>query len=183
MNDIVQTTFNKYTEYPNASYNLISYLMSNNDMIFKLLRYADPQAWNKPNLTMEEKANLIYSGEADMSQFRIFQDCAIDDSWLQEACQIRIYPAILQPTTYIYGKVVMAFEVYAHAKVNHLSNHAIRTDVVIQQLIQTLNGADVGEGIGRLFFDLKGSSQCGVKVIGSLPYKGKLLTMVNYSLG
>jgi len=45
----------------------------------------------------------------------------------------------------------MAFEVYSHYKINHLSNYTTRIDTIIQQLIYEFNGFNLESG--RLEFD------------------------------
>lgn len=182
MVDTTQLEYNTFAEYPNIPYNITKYLISNNQMIFKLLKYADADAWKKADLTTSEKTALIYNGAADMTNSRIFYDNNLDDSWTLEACILRISPIELLPSNYVWGDVSVGLEVYCHAKVNHLSNYTIRVDTMIQQLLLTLNGADI-PNVGRLFFDRRASSRCRAGIIGNLPYKGKVLILVNHSLG
>jgi len=180
--DSIQAEYNSFLKFPDIPYNVTSYLINNNEMIFKLLKYADADAWSKSNLTLAEKRALIYKGSADMSDYRIFFDNSIDDTWMVEACMLRISPIELLPSNYVCGHVSVGLEVYCHSKVNHLSNYTVRVDTMIQQLLQTLNGADITD-VGRLFFDKRASARCKVGIIGTLPYKGKALILVNHSLG
>jgi hypothetical protein len=174
-----QEVYNKFTALPDLSYNCVKYLMDNDQTVWKLLKYSSPDAWDQPDLTISEKGSLIYDGSEDTTNFRIFLDVGQDDSWIQEACIIRISPLTIIPTNYVYGQVIMSFEIYSHYKVNHLSNYTTRLDMVTQRLIEVFNGAEIG-GLGRLYFDKRTSPQTLVRTIGSIPMKGKVVTMCNY---
>jgi hypothetical protein len=174
-----QEQYNKYTEYPNLSYNTISYLMDHNELIWKLLFYNDSEAWNKGNLTHSQKASLVYDGSPDETKFNVFMDTGQDYAWTRETTVLRIFPAELTPSNYIYGEVLMGFEIYSYYKLNHLSNYQIRVDVIVQQLLETLNGAEIG-GLGRLYFDISAAPKNRAIVIGQLPWKGKGLLMSNH---
>lgn len=180
--DQTKLEYNTYDEYPNLAYNTITYLMNNNELIWKLLYYNDSDAWNQPNLTHSQKASLIYDGSPDETKFNVFMDPGQDYAWTRETTVLRVYPADLYPTNYIYGEVLMAFETYSYYKVNHMSNYQVRTDVIIQQLLATLNGGEIG-GLGRLYFDMSASPKHRVTPIGQLPWKGKGLVMSNYITG
>lgn len=174
--------YNKFSYLPELSYNCIKYLMGNDEMIWKLLKYSSPDAWNKPDLTTSEKAALIYDGSEDSTKFRVFLDVGQDDSWVKEACLLRISPLEISPTNYIYGQIIMSFEIYSHYKINHLSNYATRLDMATQRIIEIFNGSEVG-GMGRLYFDKGASQYTKVRTIGSVPMKGKLVLMCNYMGG
>jgi hypothetical protein len=173
--------YNKFTSFDSISYNCISYLMQNNETIFKLLKYTSPDAWNKSNLTQAQKGALIYNG-GNIGNARIFLDQGLDDAITEEICILRVSPLDLDPTNYIYGNVVIGFEVYAHYKTNHLNNYKTRLDMITQQIIETFNGSDVGNGIGRLYFDSYRNPKCRTRTIGSIPFKGKATTMCNWIL-
>ena len=64
MVDAVQSSYDKFENIPLIPYNLVNCLMDNNEDIWKLLAYNDANAWKSdsmhPDLTMTQKANLIY---------------------------------------------------------------------------------------------------------------------------
>ena len=163
---------------PNISYRIIEYLMTSPDaeIIWKLLKYDDADAYSRPNLTLDEKSKLIYNGEAVLSKYNVFFDYMMDDAEDQMKTLLRIYPAEVYPTTRVTGICTVNLEVFTHSKINHLSNYTTRVDVIIQTLLKVLNGVDVG-GIGVLFFDNQGSRYDRIQTIGQKPYKGKLLKM------
>jgi hypothetical protein len=171
-----QDAYNKFYRLPKFSYNIIEYLLLNNEMIWKLLSDNSPNAWNIANLTKEQKGALIYKGEGDITTFKVFMDVGQDDAFTHETCVIRVSPYAIYPDNRTLGTVAMMLEVYSHYKINHLTNYTTRVDTIIQQFLQTLNGANIG-GIGVLFFDRMGSTDNRMHGGGSIPYKGKWLIM------
>ena len=174
-----QESYNKFELYPDIAYNCVSLLIEKEDMLWKLLKYPTPDAWSKPNLTKQEKGALIYDGSPNETDFRVFLDTAQDNAWTIQACILRISPLTLIPVNYIYGNLSLGFEIYSHYSINHLSNYKTRLDVVAQRIIETMNGSEV-KGLGRLYFDAKASSSAKSFVIGSIPYKGRIVVMCNW---
>jgi hypothetical protein len=153
--------------------------MSNNEMIWKLLQYESPDAWSMPNLTQQEKSDLIYNGQINETDYHVFFDVGQDQSWTIQTSILRISVLEVNPLNYIYGNMTISFEVYSHYKISHLSNYTTRVDTITQQLIKTFNGSEIG-GFGRLYFDQKASYRTKVMSIGQIPFKGKALLMCNY---
>jgi len=180
--DARQDQYNKFQTFPLASYNIIKYLIANEDELWKILKYTDPDAWDKSNLTMQEKADLVYAGQPNETSFRVFNSVGMDNAWTVEACILCVSPITLIPQNYVYGYMSIGFEVYSHYKIVSMSNYTNRLDYVTQRLIETLNGADI-DGIGRLYFDYKASTATKSIVIGAIPFKGRATIMCNYNLG
>ena len=183
--DTYADSYNKFVDYPLFSYNCVSHLLTdtNIELMWKLLYYNDRDAWKAdaahPNLTRAQKSALIYDGSLDSTSYRVFLDFGIDDPWNVEAAQIRISPIALDPANRVIGNIVMALEAYVHFKINTLSNYQTRTDTITQQLIRSLNGALI-EGIGQMYFDAKANKKCGVREMGTIPWKGKRTIMCNW---
>lgn len=148
--------YNTYDSLPNISYNIITYLFSN-DNLFKLLKYSSSDALNQPNLTNSEKANLIYNGQTDASTFRLYQDPFTDDAFDTMCSMIRVFPYYINPVNRVSGIVDVVFEVITHVKVNYLSNYQTRIPYMTQQIISSLNGKEVG-ALGVMSFDRSISS-------------------------
>jgi len=180
--DTRQAVYNKFEQYPLTSYNIIKFLMNNEEQLWKILKYNDADAWNKPDLTMAEKGALIYAGQQNVDDFRVFNSVGQDDSWTIEACLLRIAPLDIIPENHIYGYVTIACELYAHFKIVSLSNYTNRLDYGTQRIIATLNGADIPD-VGRLYFDYRASTRTKSMVIGAIPYKGRATILCNYYLG
>ena len=179
--DVRQAEYNKYKQYPLTSYNIIKYLIVNEEDLWKILKYNDPDAWNKTNLTLEEKSALVYAGQPNETEFRIFLDVGQSNSWTIEACFLRVAPLVLTPENFVYGYMSIGFELYSHYKVNTMSNYTTRLDYGTQRIIETLNGAEIPD-VGRLYFDYKASTQTKSMLIGAIPYKGRLTVLCNYYL-
>jgi hypothetical protein len=141
-----------------------------------------PDAWDGskyPDLTHEEKAEMIYNGFGEMTDFRVFLDIGQPDSWLKEATILRISNYSLVPDNRTTGTATMIFEVYGHYNLNQLSNKRTRCDMILQQLIATFNGKNIGTGIGRLFFDKSAVASLRAEIGGQIPFRGKWMLMSN----
>ena len=178
--DFQREGYAQYLDINQFSYRCIKYLMDKNEIVWKLLKYDTPDAWKDsvPNLTQEEKGTLIYKGEEDSSLFRVFMDVGQPDVVTQEQTIIRISPYSIFPENRGVGTLSMYFEVYAHYKVNHLSNYTTRIDTIVGELLKTFNGTVIG-GIGRLSFDRMGNYSARLENGSQLPFRGKWMILGN----
>ena len=153
-----ESSYNQYDGLQNFTLLIIQHLMLNNEDIWKLLKYDTQDALEKPNLTREEKAKLIYPGASggDMDDYRVFRTPYLDDLTTNQQAQLRVYLESVTPDTRLYGTVDVNIEVICHVKMVELNDYQNRAESIVWQVIKTLNGADVG-GIGKLFFDRNGS--------------------------
>lgn len=153
-----ESPYNKYDGLQNFTLFIIQHLMLNNEDIWKLLKYDTQDALERPNLTREEKASLIYPGASggDMDDYRVFRTPYLDDLTTNQQAQLRIYLESITPDTLLYGTVDVNIEVICHVKMIELNDYQNRAESIVWQVIKTLNGANVG-GIGKLFFDRNGS--------------------------
>ena len=175
---IDRTAYNKYTEFSHLSYECISYLMENNEYIWKLLKYNEPDAWQKSDLSHDEKSLLIFNGFGEMTDFRVFMDTGNPDVWKEEISQARIYPIKILPKNRTTGIVLMAFDFFTHYKLNQLSNYKSRVDMATQEYIRVFNGINIA-GIGRLAFNGTETVEDKAITLGQLPFKGKSVYMSN----
>ena len=153
-----ESSYNQYDGLQNFTLLIIQHLMLNNEDIWKLLKYDTQDALEKPNLTREEKAKLIYPGASggDMDDYRVFRTPYLDDLTTNQQAQLRVYLESITPDTRLYGTVDVNIEAICHVKMIELNDYQNRAESIVWQVIKTLNGADVG-GIGKLFFDRNGS--------------------------
>ena len=172
-------SYNSLELMPLLSYNIISYLVENNETIWKLLKYESSDAWNQSNLTLAEKRALIYSGQTDIESYRVFMDSGQDNSWTKPACILRIFVLEIYPTNKIIADTTIGFEVFCHSSISTMSNYQTRADTIIKELVSTLNQVAIG-GLGQLFFDYSANPRCKVGPIGKLPFRGKGLIMANW---
>jgi hypothetical protein len=178
--DIGLTAYNDFRQFSKLSYNCIKFLMDNNELVWKLLKYTDPEAWNKANLTQEEKAALIYSGQQDTSEFRVFMDGKQPDVLVKEITLIRIMPHTAIGLDRTLGLIEVSMEVFSHYKINHLSNYKTRIDVIAEELLATFNGSNVG-ALGLMSFDKMADQSSRLFQAGQIPFGGKQLVFSTYS--
>lgn len=157
------TPYNKYTEIRSMIYNILSYLIIENEEIWKLLKYDTPDALSNPNLTQEEKSELIYNAQEDETPYRIFRSPFVSDAFVVQNTQLRAYITSGIPTNRTVGQVNFAFEMLTHVKLVNLETYENRLEVMFQQMIETLNGKEIG-GIGVLFFNKDASSYDAVRL-------------------
>jgi len=166
--------YNKYPQFDEYSYELIKYMIDNNEVIWKLLKYNTPDAWDRPNLTKSEKVALIYKGSGITSDFRVFMDDGAPDVEVDEVCQVRIYPASLFPENRTVTSMGVVMETYSHYKINTLSNYTTRVDRITKELLATFNGTNV-HGIGNLTLSKLALSGSRSEIQGQIPFKRKWL--------
>lgn len=171
---IGQEAYNDFSLFAKLSYNCIKYMMDNNELIWKLLKYTEPDAWDKPDLTQEEKAGLIYAGQQDSSQYRVFMDGKQPDVLMGEIALVRIMPRFAVGFNRTVGLIEVGMEVFAHYKVNHMSNYQTRIDTITGELLSTFNGADIG-GVGLLNFDKSTDESARLFEAGQIPFGGKYI--------
>lgn len=178
--NIGATAYNDFRQFSRLSYNCIKFLMQNNELVWKLLKYTDPAAWNKTDLTQEEKAALIYSGQQDTSMYNVFMDGKQPDVLVIETTLLRIMPHYAVGLNRTVGYIEVSMEVFSHYKINHLSNYTTRIDVITEELLATFNGSNVG-GLGLMSFDKMADQSSRLFQAGQIPFGGKQLIFSTYS--
>lgn len=174
------TAYNDFRQFSKLSYACVKLLMDNNELVWKLLKYTDPDAWNRANLTQEEKASLIYSGQQDSSQFNVFMDGKQPDVQMTERTLIRIMPHYAIGLNRTVGYIEVSMEVFSHYKINHMSNYQTRIDTIAEELLALFNGVDVG-GVGLMSFDKMADQSSRLFQAGQIPFGGKQMIFSTYS--
>jgi hypothetical protein len=176
--------YNDFRQFSKLSYNCIKLLMSGSptgsELTWKLLKYQDADAWNKPDLTQDEKAALIYSGQQDTSMYHVFMDGKQPDVLMKEIALIRIMPQYAVGLNRTVGFIQISMEIFAHYKINHLSNYQTRVDTITEELLSVFNGSDVG-GMGLLSFDKMADQSSRLFQAGQIPFGGKQIIFGTYS--
>jgi hypothetical protein len=156
-------TFNQEsTYYPmtKLTTNIINYLINYNNVIWNLLYYNENSALYKPALTSSQKGSIIYDGHSSIDEaskfntYKIFQQDGINDGSDVQQSRLYIHVLEIKPTTSIYGQVDIAFDVIVNNQLAILNTLENRGEVIIAELIQTLNGAYMG-GITNFEFNKK----------------------------
>lgn len=171
--------YNSFNNLGSIPYNIIAKLITDNDMIWKLLYYNTSDAWTKPNLTAQQKGGMVYSGQSDTTPFKVFMDCfSPDDVQDTQITNLRIFPTFVLPENRIYSTVDFTFEIVSHQKISMLSNYQPRCLMIFDELMKCLDGAEVG-GLGRLSFDRNGHSTNIAKYVSynNRNYKGYIAVL------
>jgi len=178
---ISEGSYALFDGFDEISYNCIDYLIRNDEVIWKLLKYNTNDAWEKPNLTQPEKGQLIYDGSDNTANFRVFMDMGQPDVITSEICVIRIHPYNLSAPNRVNADVKIMTEVYSHYKINHLSNYKTRNDMIIKRFIQIFNGATIPGLLGNMAMDDLGTYGTRMETGGQLPFRGKWILFGSHS--
>ena len=168
--------YNQFQDLDVVSMNCINMLMDESEIVWKLLYYNDRDAWNKSNLTKAQKRSMIYGGEDDETKYRVFMDIGQNDAWTQESCVIRISPHSAIGKNRTVGILTVSFEVFAHYKINTLSNYKTRVEMITKEFFRIFNGARIG-GLGQLYFDGMANPTDRMIQASQIPFKGKQVFM------
>lgn len=182
VNNNVYNTYDKLNLLP---YNIVVYLLTQSDDFWKLLNYTTPDALFQPNLTLDQKRNLIYGGQTDSTPYRVFFNALNDDAFNQEVAMVRLYISNIMPTNRIMSDITFGIDVLSHFKIIQLNDsyHSTRTLKLMQTLLSTLNGKDI-DGVGRLSFDRTGSilNKANLGINNARNYEGYSI-MISCHLG
>ena len=171
----MEQRYASFMDMARVPYLIIYKLAMNTDekteMLWKLLKYTDVNTLSKPNLTFEEKMDLVWTPEKVTSTrtqdtFNVFLKPLVSAS-LNEATsqtQLRIYryktTAINQTSsTLLYEFDVMVNE--ASAMVYNTNYEMIeKTDLMEALLIDIMNMTDLGVGVNFLRFTRMQGGNC-----------------------
>lgn len=172
--------YNDFRQFSKLSYSCIKTLMSGSELVWKLLKYTDPDAWQKANLTQEEKGELIYAGQQDSSKYNVFMDGKQPDVLVNEITLLRIMPHYAAGLNRTVGLIQVSMEVFSHYKINHMSNYQTRIDTIAEELLSVFNGVDVGS-LGLMSFSKMADESSRLFQAGQIPFGGKQLIFSAYS--
>lgn len=178
--DIGLLAYNDFTQFSKLSYTCIKIMIEQNELIWKLLKYTSPDAWNKPDLTQEEKAALIYAGQQDSSKYNVFMDGKQPDVLMDECSLVRIMPNYAVGLNRTVGVIEVSMEVFSHYKINHLSNYTTRIDTITAELLGLFNGSNVG-ALGLMAMDRMVDQSSRLFQAGQIPFGGKQIIFATYS--
>ena len=172
--------YGNFKIFSQLSYNCIKLLMEKNELVWKLLKHREPDAWKKPTLTQDEKAALVYAGQQDSSKYNVFMDGKQPDVLVDETTLLRIMPHYAIGLNRTIGLVEVSMEIYSHYKINHLSNYTTRVDAIAEELLGLFNGVDTG-GLGLLTFSKMADQSARLFQAGQIPFGGKQIIFSTYS--
>jgi hypothetical protein len=170
--------YNSYYALPTIPYNILKHLALSDEIIWKLLKYNDYNALDKPDLTFSEKMELVWKN-GPQEQYNIFFTNLIEDAIAESKCLIKIYNYYIEPESLYVGNVVYAFDILYGGKMSLVEYNGIpvsRGDLIVNRLLSILNGTEVN-GVGKMVFHQDMSRyDLSRSVIGnSRTYTGKQL--------
>lgn len=185
-------SFNSFKEMPKIPYQILTVLINNTDedceKLWKLIAYPDSDALSKPNLTREQKLNLIWKGESTEQHYNVFLKPMVSSSIDNDKSQtqLRLYRYNTMPLDRIEGIVCFEFDILVHADSCLVYDGQFlceKTDLMEGLLLSIFNGRDIGVGSGVLEYNRELSRSCnsqlsisnsktfyGRAVILALPY-------------
>ena len=153
--DMERLAYNKFTEFSNLCYNILAYLMVQNEDIWKLLKYDTPDALSKPNLTLEEKRKMIYDGNGDSEHYNVYRSPFVDEAFTEQTSQLRIYALTINPKNRSLATIDLNIDCITHTKLVNIDGGKSRVELMVEEVLKTLNGQEI-DGVGKLFFDARG---------------------------
>jgi hypothetical protein len=154
-------TFNKFTTLPSVPYKILSYLAENNERIFKALYYQGSDALDQPDLTLEQKLDMIYVDEGKEIDKHLFLKPLIGEEMIDSVTQLRLYKYGISPTDAMTSVITYRFDIITGSKVSLIYDDNIpisRLDFIETELLNTLNGIDLF-GTGKFQFNRDLSTQ------------------------
>ena len=161
----MQAQNNKFTSIPYIPYKIIMALLTN-DNLCKLLYYPTKDALDKPNLTMEQKLSMIWTGQDNMQDYNIFMTNVQPNEETVNRTILRVYRYNTYPENNVRAVVANAFDLLFGSKIPLVVYNGVtcnRGDVIEMEIMRTLNGEDVA-GVGFLQYDARLTSLCRSQV-------------------
>ena len=161
----MKAQFNQFTSLPYIPFRIIMALLENDDFC-KVIYYNTMDALSKPNLTTEQKRQLIWDGQDDMDNYNIFMTNVQPNEETINRTIVKIYRYDSDPYNQVGAHVMYRFDVLYGSKIPLVKYHGItcnRGDVIEALIMQTLNGRDVA-GAGFLQYNRELSSLCRSQV-------------------
>ena len=175
------TAYNNGSDLPYIVSKIFEFLIEQGSEDFwKCIKYDDYDCLSKPNLTMSEKRNLIYTKGKDINEYNIYLNSPLISVEEETAKTIlKSYVLRIRPADQMNFVVSVSFEIITHT---HLANiekgvdMVSRIDFIASELIRMLNQRDFG--FGRVRFDHRFSSDSDSYMAynNSNQFFGKVLT-------
>ena len=161
--------YTSFKEVPQFPYKIIEvFLTSDEEMVekfWKLLKYVDVDALEKPNLTYEEKIDMIWNGDSVEQKYNIFLKPLIGSSLdtAEAQTQLRLYRYTISPNTQLEAVIAFEADFITNEKTCLVYQDGIlceRTDLMENMFLDIINGRDIGIGNGVLTFNREMSRSC-----------------------
>lgn len=173
--------YNSLASLPFVPYNILTYLAKNNETIWKMIKYNGYDALSHSDLSFDEKLSYVWK-EGKQEEYSVFFTNLIEDAICESKCILKIYDYYIhaRPSVYV-ATPVYAFEFLFGGKMSLVEYNGVpcnRGDVFIHEILNTLNGVEIG-GIGKLVLsdDLSRYSATRAVIGNSKTFTGTVLYM------
>jgi len=157
--------FNQFTDMPFIPYKIFNALVDN-DNLFKLLYYGDYDALSKPNLTIEQKMDMLWQGQPKMDNFNVFLTAVVPDLEIKAKTILKCYKYSTVPDNPIMATLNYRFDVLYGSTIPLVEYQGMtcnRGDLIEMELMKSLNGKDVA-GVGYLQYNRELSRSCNTLI-------------------
>lgn len=187
-NDNNYMAFNNFKEMPQLPYKVVTTLLTDESKsaedFWKLLKYVDNDALSKPNLTYEEKMDLIWDGDSLEQNYNVFLKPLIGSSLdnAEAQTQLRVFRFTTMPTSRFEAVMTIEADFITNEKTCLVYQDGIlceRTDVMESLFLDVMNGRDIEIGSGVVMFDRELSRSCNsqLNIGNSKSFYGRSLVM------
>ena len=83
--------FNQFKTLPYVPYKIVEHLAYNNENIWKMLKYSDYDCMAQPNLTFNEKLELVWRGQSNQQEYNVFLNRIVEDAEPRAKSLVKIY--------------------------------------------------------------------------------------------
>lgn len=187
-NDNNYMAFNNFKEMPQLPYKVVTTLLTDESKsaedFWKLLKYVDNDALSKPNLTYEEKMDLIWDGDSLEQNYNVFLKPLIGSSLdnAEAQTQLRVFRFTTMPTSRLEAVMTIEADFITNEKTCLVYQDGMlceRTDVMESLFLDVMNGRDIEIGSGVVMFDRELSRSCNsqLNIGNSKSFYGRSLVM------
>lgn len=196
-NMIGNMSFNRFVNIDSIEERIINHFVTSEtdeaNRICKLLKYPDSRALLKPNLTRNEKSQLVDMDSSKQEDKRFFRSPFIEDAMTVQCSLIRVYIDSIVPKNHLNSIVNVGFDIVTHNKIINVYNDACddlenpeqfrpieqevmmksRNSVILKNLLAEINGLEIA-GVGKFQFNQQLSvfSQAKLGIFNNKNYMG-----------
>lgn len=157
--------YNTMNVLPYLPYNIMKYLALNEEILWKLLKYNSYDALSKPNLSFQEKMSLIWATDDKQEDYSVFFTNLVEDAIPRSKTIMKLYKYYIDSVNVFLADVVYQIDFLYGGNMAMVEYNGIpvsRDDLLIQRVLETLNGVAVG-GVGTLQFNTQMSRYSSVR--------------------
>lgn len=159
-----EETFNKFKNTPTIPYKILKTLARNEDAedIFKIIKYPTYDCLSKPNLTLDEKMDLISKNNESLDDFNIFFTDIVNTINYENKTILKINEWDTIPTDRYHATLTYKFDILIGTNIPTIEYMGVpcnRCSVLKSMLIDNLNGKNV-DTVGYLEFNRQLSVSC-----------------------